>query len=81
MNEEWWWTASQVSMDPAARGLRAAYNRVGASWRLGAVCHPEVVSHDAAGGHTTVSSDPAPRGSRADPRQLFCPAYDNYSCR
>jgi hypothetical protein len=59
MNEEWWGITSLDAADPDARGLRAAHDRVGESWRLGAVCNLEVVSHVAGSGDTTVTFDPA----------------------
>jgi hypothetical protein len=59
VNEEWWGIATMDSGNPDARGLRAAYDRVGESWHLGPVLNLQVVTYDAASGNTTLSFDPA----------------------
>jgi hypothetical protein len=59
INEEWWGVASLDGVDPDARGLRTAYDRVSQAWGLGSVCNMEVVSHDPVSGDTTISFDPA----------------------
>jgi hypothetical protein len=60
-NEEWWGVVglSSVVGEEDVRILRTAYDRVGESWHLGAVCNLDVVNHDAPSGNTTISFDPA----------------------
>jgi hypothetical protein len=58
MNEEWWGIATQDEVDPDARGLRVAYDRVGDAW-LGTACSMTVDSHDPGTGGATISFVPA----------------------
>ena len=74
MNEEWWGMVRLDDADPDARGLRAAYDRVGDAW-LGSVCNVLVDAHDPATGSTTLSFDPA-AGNATDHALYYGPLGD-----